>query len=232
MILADASVQTPFSTDPYIVQCRAHSILRLPLVNQTKLIGILYLENNLTPYVFTPGRVTVLKLLASQAAISLENSRLYRDLEDREGKIRSMGAVATRHRPGLSPETLSRRPAVGWGLAIYCLGLAICRSILKLTAGGCGPPSASHGEPYFCFRSLGPKAANRNRVDLPYWQVASVAARTPLARFRANVTERTGPVRPNDRPAIHYVQGTLRYASASLSWYCRASAMDIETSVC
>jgi PAS domain S-box-containing protein len=90
VILADASVQTPFSTDPYIVQCRAHSILCLPLVNQTKLISILYLENNLTPYVFTPGRVTVLKLLASQAAISLENSRLYRDLEDREGKIRRL----------------------------------------------------------------------------------------------------------------------------------------------
>ena len=42
--LADASVRSPFSADPYIVQCRAHSILCLPLVNQTKLIGILYLE--------------------------------------------------------------------------------------------------------------------------------------------------------------------------------------------
>ena len=90
VILDDASVQTQFSADPYIVRCRAHSILCLPLVNQTKLIGILYLENNLTPYVFTPGRVTVLKVLASQAAISLENSRLYRDLEDREGKIRRL----------------------------------------------------------------------------------------------------------------------------------------------
>ncbi len=90
VILDDASVQTPFSADPYIVQCRAHSILCLPLVNQTKLIGILYLENNLTPYVFTPARVTVLKVLASQAGISLENSQLYRDLEDREGKIRRL----------------------------------------------------------------------------------------------------------------------------------------------
>src|SRR6202020_2978846 len=90
VILDDASVQTPFSADPYIVQCRAHSILCLPLVNQTRLIGILYLENNLTPYVFTPGRVTVLKVLASQAGISLENSQLYRDLEDREGKIRRL----------------------------------------------------------------------------------------------------------------------------------------------
>jgi len=89
VILDDASVETPFSADPYIAQCRAHSILCLPLINQTKLIGILYLENNLTPHVFTPERVTVLKVLASQAAISLENSRLYRDLEDREVKIRT-----------------------------------------------------------------------------------------------------------------------------------------------
>jgi PAS domain S-box-containing protein len=90
VILDDASVQTPFSADPYIVQSRAHSILCLPLINQTKLIGILYLENNLTPHVFTPDRVTVLKVLASHAAISLDNSQLYRDLEDREGKIRRL----------------------------------------------------------------------------------------------------------------------------------------------
>jgi PAS domain S-box-containing protein len=90
VILDDASVQAPFSADHYIVHSRAHSILCLPLVNQSKLIGILYLENNLTPYAFTPGRVTVLKVLASQAAISLENTRLYRDLEDREARIRRL----------------------------------------------------------------------------------------------------------------------------------------------
>jgi PAS domain S-box-containing protein len=90
VILDDASLETPFSADPYFVERRAHSILCVPLINQTKLIGILYLENNLTPHVFTPGRVTVLKVLASQAAISLENSQLYRDLKDREGKIRRL----------------------------------------------------------------------------------------------------------------------------------------------
>jgi PAS domain S-box-containing protein len=90
VILDDASSQNPFSADPYILQCRARSILCLPLINQAKLIGILYLENSLTPRVFTPERVTVLKVLASQAAISLENTRLYRDLEDREGKIRRL----------------------------------------------------------------------------------------------------------------------------------------------
>src|SRR4029077_6684822 len=50
-------------------------------------IGLLYLENNLTPNVFTPTRIAMLKLLASQAAISLENTRLYRDLEEREARI-------------------------------------------------------------------------------------------------------------------------------------------------
>jgi PAS domain S-box-containing protein len=90
VMLEDASSQNPFSADPYIVQRRARSILSLPLINQGKLIGILYLENNLTPRVFTPDRVTVLKVLASQAAISLENTRLYRDLADREGKIRRL----------------------------------------------------------------------------------------------------------------------------------------------
>ena len=90
VILDDASSQSPSSADPYVVQRRARSILCLPLINQGKLIGSLYLENNLTPDVFTPDRVTVLKVLASQAAISLENTRLYRDLEDREGKIRRL----------------------------------------------------------------------------------------------------------------------------------------------
>jgi PAS domain S-box-containing protein len=90
VILDDASSQNPFSDDPYIVQWRARSILCLPLINQGKLAAILYLENNLTPNVFTPGRVTMLKVLASQAAISLENTGLYRDLADREAKIRRL----------------------------------------------------------------------------------------------------------------------------------------------
>src|SRR5262249_9522680 len=60
LILDDASSQNPFTADPYIVARRARSILCLPLINQGKLIGLLYLENNLTPRVFTPERVTVL----------------------------------------------------------------------------------------------------------------------------------------------------------------------------
>src|SRR5260221_8955116 len=72
------------------VGIKARSILSLPLIHQAKLIGVLYLENNLTPHAFTPTRIAILKVLASQAAISLENTRLYRDLAEREAKIRRL----------------------------------------------------------------------------------------------------------------------------------------------
>lgn len=90
VILDDASAGSPFSGDAYIRQNRARSLLCQPLTNQGKLIGLLYLENNLAPRVFTPGRQAVLKLIASQAAISLENTRLYRDLAERESRIRRL----------------------------------------------------------------------------------------------------------------------------------------------
>ena len=90
VILEDASSQNPFSSDPYFSQHRVRSILSLPLINQGKLTGILYLENNLAPHVFTPNCITVLKVLAQQAAISLEKTWLYHDLEDRERKIRRL----------------------------------------------------------------------------------------------------------------------------------------------
>ena len=89
VILDDAGA-SPFAADPYIQERRARSILCLPLVNQGKLVGLLYLENNLAPRVFAPARITVLKLLASQAAITLENTRLYHDLAQREAKVRRL----------------------------------------------------------------------------------------------------------------------------------------------
>ena len=90
VILDDALAQNPFSADEYICQKHARSVLCLPLVKQAKLIGVLYLENNLASHVFTPARISVLELLASQAAISLENARLYNDLQEREARIRRL----------------------------------------------------------------------------------------------------------------------------------------------
>ncbi|MGF6935488.1 PAS domain S-box-containing protein [Paraburkholderia sp. UCT70] len=90
LVLDDAALEPSFAGDPYIGQRRARSVLCLPLMNQARLIGALYLENNLTTRVFAPARIAVLRLLASQAATSLENTRLYRDLEQREAKIRRL----------------------------------------------------------------------------------------------------------------------------------------------
>ena len=57
VILDDAAARLRFATDPYIRQQRARSVLCLPLLNQAKLIGVLYLENNLAPRVFAPARI-------------------------------------------------------------------------------------------------------------------------------------------------------------------------------
>ncbi|WP_321898738.1 trifunctional serine/threonine-protein kinase/ATP-binding protein/sensor histidine kinase [Paraburkholderia heleia] len=90
LILDDAAAEPTFAADSYVRQQCARSILCLPLMNQTKLTGALYLENNLTARMFSRTRIAVLKLLASQAAISLENARLYRDLAEREARIRRL----------------------------------------------------------------------------------------------------------------------------------------------
>ena len=90
VLLNDASGANQFSADEYIQRHRARSILCEPLLKQSKLVGVLYLENNLAPYVFTPARIAVLKLLASEAATSLENTRLYADLQEREAKVRRL----------------------------------------------------------------------------------------------------------------------------------------------
>src|SRR5580698_3264244 len=72
VLLDDASADNVYSKDEYVRQKHSRSILCLPILKQAKLVGALYLENSLAPGVFTPDRVTVLELLASQAAISLE----------------------------------------------------------------------------------------------------------------------------------------------------------------
>jgi len=84
VLLDDASADSVYSKDEYVRQKRSRSILCLPIIRQAKLVGALYLENSLTPGAFTPDRVTVLQLLASQAAISLENAGLYSDLQRSE----------------------------------------------------------------------------------------------------------------------------------------------------
>src|SRR5208283_4199855 len=89
-VILDDATDSAFVEDPYIRERQARSILCLPLINQGRLNGALYLENNLASGVFAPARIAVLKLLASQAATALETTGLYRDLAGREARIRRL----------------------------------------------------------------------------------------------------------------------------------------------
>jgi signal transduction histidine kinase len=93
VIIDDVSVKNPFSMDDYIARRNIRSALCLPLLKQTKLIGILYLENNLTPYAFT-GRIGALRIVASQAAISLENARSAEALAKARSELAHVNRVA------------------------------------------------------------------------------------------------------------------------------------------
>ena len=83
VVLADATQEARFSQDPYIAKHTPKSLLGMPLVNQGKLTGILYLENRLMEGAFTPQRLQVLTMLSAQLAISIENSLLYNNLEQK-----------------------------------------------------------------------------------------------------------------------------------------------------
>ena len=87
IICNNASVEGKFNTEPYIQQHQPKSILCTPLVNQGKLISIVYLENNLTVGAFTPQRIEIVNVLSSQAAISIENAKLYTEVRQNESRL-------------------------------------------------------------------------------------------------------------------------------------------------
>jgi PAS domain S-box-containing protein len=137
VVLGDASAGPgPFTEDSYVRAARVRSLLCVPLLKQTRLVGLLYLENNLLPQVFTPRRSALLALLASQAAISLENARLHAELQAAQDGLRSalrehrlmndaIPALVWRGRPDGSAELfnqpyldytgMSLEESVGWG---------------------------------------------------------------------------------------------------------------------
>jgi PAS domain S-box-containing protein len=90
VLLDDAAAPHLFADDPYFHAQPPQSVLCIPLMKQAHLVGILYLENRLAPRAFTRNHLAVLELLASQAAISLENATLYASLQAREARIRRL----------------------------------------------------------------------------------------------------------------------------------------------
>ncbi|NEP59880.1 MAG: AAA family ATPase, partial [Symploca sp. SIO2G7] len=82
VVLQDATTDSRFAKDTYLGKKQVKSLLCTPIINQGQLIGLLYLENNLTTGAFTQERLETLRILSAQAAISIENARLYTQLED------------------------------------------------------------------------------------------------------------------------------------------------------
>lgn len=90
LVLKNASEESMFNSDPYIVSRKPKSVLCTPISKKTEISGILYLENNLVPSVFTPQRLRVVHFLASQIAISQENAQLIARLTATERKYRGI----------------------------------------------------------------------------------------------------------------------------------------------
>lgn len=81
LILKNASEEGDFTRDSYVQKNSPKSILCSPIINQGKLIGVIYLENNLSAGVFTRERIELLNILSSQMSISIKNAKFYQDLE-------------------------------------------------------------------------------------------------------------------------------------------------------
>jgi GAF domain-containing protein len=99
VICNNASVQGKFNTNPYIQQHQPKSILCTPLINQGKLISIVYLENHLTVGAFTPQRIEIVNVLSSQAAISIENAKLYAEVRQNESRLLQLNQAFERFVP-------------------------------------------------------------------------------------------------------------------------------------
>lgn len=93
-VIENATRDTLFVLDPYFTREGTRSALCLPILKQGKLLGILYLDNNLAPHAFTPDRIELLQLLSSQIVTSLENVLLIEALRQREKSFRLMFEMA------------------------------------------------------------------------------------------------------------------------------------------
>jgi PAS domain S-box-containing protein len=118
VLVTDAAVTNEFADDEYFRRHHTHSVLCIPLLKHTRLAGIIYLENTLTSDAFTPARIALLEVLASDAAISLENTRLYHDLQKGERESRLIVETIPGFVASLSPA--GEVEFVNKGLIEYC----------------------------------------------------------------------------------------------------------------
>jgi len=111
VILENASRDDTFPADPYIQSHQPISILTLPILLESRLYGILYLENNLAPGAFSESHLNMLKMFSAQIAISLENAKLYKDVERKSMELEAANLDLNRE--------ITRRKKVEEELARY-----------------------------------------------------------------------------------------------------------------
>ena len=113
LVLNDASNEDIFTQDAYIARVKPRSILCFPILSKSHLTGVLYLENLQTKAAFSEDRIAVLKLLASQSAIAIENAKLYQQLNESRNKYLSLyeNAVEGIFEVDMNGELISVNPA-------------------------------------------------------------------------------------------------------------------------
>jgi len=133
LVLNDAGNEDIFTQDEYVLREQPKSILCVPIMSQSHLTGVLYLENRHSTHAFPQDRVSLLKLLASQSAIAIENSRLYQQLNDSRNKYLSLyqNAVEGIFEIDARGEITNINPA-----AAALMGYSSAEEVRKSTAGG------------------------------------------------------------------------------------------------
>lgn len=86
VVIGDARESFSYRGDEYMQRWRPRSVLCVPLMRYSTLVGVLYLENNLAANVFTPAKAALLEVITSQAAFGIENARLYEALKEQNEK--------------------------------------------------------------------------------------------------------------------------------------------------
>ncbi|MBT00477.1 MAG: PAS sensor protein [Oceanospirillaceae bacterium] len=127
VVLGNAVEHQMFQSDGYIRQQQPRSLLTLPILYHSELTGILYLEHRESRDVFSRERLKTLQILSAQAAISIENAKLYKSLEQSEREYRSLFENASEGIFRIAPDgrLISANPAL-----ISLLGYDACDQFL------------------------------------------------------------------------------------------------------
>lgn len=176
----------PFDADPYLLAYPRCTAICIPMLKQAQLVGLLYLENRLSPHAFTPEHAKVLVLLAAQAAVSLETARLYAELlEENQQRSRIEKALRESKAILLQGEQINQSGSWTWETG---------RGVLHCSAGFCrifGFDPAMPSVPYPTFLArIHPD--DRDRIVL---EVNNRAAHKMPIRVEYRIVRADGAVR-------------------------------------